>query len=437
MSLPDPAPADIPTPAATPTRPRERIVLLDALRGFALLGILLMNILGFGLLSPAYSNPGFDVAPGAGADFWAWALVELFGEGSMRGLFSLLFGAGLVLFTTGSQARGAAVHYRRVLFLLLFGLFDAYVLLWFGDILVCYAICGALLYPLRDRSPRTLLILALLIGLLSSLSYAGLYFLLDYAKAAADTVAASPDPSALGAQVLEPAAAWDAFSADYLMGAAQLAEEQLARGGSYLTAFRWNAGMVNGMLFFVLPAFLLWDALMMMLLGMALYGRGVLRGGLSRRSAALWAAVGLGSGLAVNAAEVAQALRADLDLLAVFAQLKWSYHLGRVAMTLGYVGLIAWLLQAGILAGLLRRLAAVGRMALSNYLLHSLIALLLFTGAGLGLVGELSRAQLYAVVPAIWLLQLWLSPRWLSGRRFGPLEYLWRWLTYGRRPSGQ
>ena len=102
-------------------------------------------------------------------------------------------------------------------------------------------------------------------------------------------------------------------------------------------------------------------------------------------------------------------------------------------MALGYVGLLAWLVEAGRLRHLMRRLAAVGRMALSNYLLHSLLALLIFSGAGLGLVGDLSRAQLYLVVLGFWGLQLWLSPLWLERHRYGPLEHLWRRLTYGHR----
>ena len=214
-----------------------------------------------------------------------------------------------------------------------------------------------------------------------------------------------------------------------------LAEEQHARAGSYISAFAWNVSQTNDMLLFVMPFFILWDALLMMLLGMALFKLDVLRGGLSAPAAIRMALLGLGLGLAMNSWEVYRAVAADLSLLSVFAQVNGSYHLGRGAMTLGYVGLLAWLLQSGLWSGLLSRLAAVGRMALSNYLLHSVLAMLIFTGAGLGLVGQLSRAQLYPVVLAIWLLQLWLSPWWLARYRFGPLEYLWRTLTYGRVPG--
>ena len=415
----------------------DRIVLLDVLRGFAVLGILLMNILAFGLPSPAYSYPGFDVDPAGGADRAAWILVELFGEGSMRGVFSLLFGAGVLLFTTGPGAKNASTHYRRMFFLLLFGLFDTYFLLWFGDILVCYAVCGALLYPLRNWRVRSLLLAALVIGVLTSLSYLALNLGLQTLHEASRTVAGTADPSTLEPWVRDAAAGWDEFAASYQMNSEQLSEEIRLRRESYASAFQWNLTQSNAMLFFVTPLFLLWDALLMMLLGMALYRLGVLAGGVSRATAARMAAIGILVGVACNAWEVQRALAADLSLLSAFAQANASYQVGRIAMTLGYTGLLALALQAGLATGLLRRLAAVGRMALSNYLMHSLIALLLFTGAGLGLLGQLDRAALYAVVLAIWGLQLWLSHRWLASHDFGPLEYLWRRLTYGRIPTAR
>ena len=419
----------------TPTPPRDRIRLLDVLRGFAVLGILLMNIIGFGLPSPAYSFPGFDVAATLSPDLLAWATVELFAEGCMRGLFSLLFGASLLLFTTGDTAKSAAVHYRRMGWLLVFGLIDAYLLLWFGDILVCYAICGALLYPLRHARARTLLALALLVALLSTALYSVLYLMLQFARDAHDALAAGADPATLPEGFENAAAGWREFSAPYLLGDNALSEELRQRRGSYASAFAWNLPQVNSILFFVNPVFLLWDALMMMLLGMALYRLAILRGLAAPRTLRRLMFGGFTLGLAVNGWEVARAIAGGLEIMDTFAQLQWSYHLGRLGMTLGYLGLVGWLVQRGLLTALTRRLAAVGRMALSNYLLQSLVALFLFTGAGLGLVGELGRAQLYLVVLALWALQLWLSPWWLARRRFGPLEYLWRLLTYGRLPA--
>ena len=422
---------------AIPTATGDRILLLDVLRGFAVLGILLMNIIGFGLPSPSYSHPGFDVPATLSPDLVAWASVELLGEGCMRGLFSLLFGASLLLFTTGDGAKGAALHYRRMGWLLVFGLVDAYLLLWFGDILVCYAICGALLYPLRNARARTLLVLAALVALLSTALYSVLHLMLQFARDAHEALASGTDPASLPADYKSAAAAWREFSAPYLVGSEALQEELSQRRGSYASAFAWNLPQVNSILFFVNPVFLLWDALMMMLLGMAFYRLGILRGSGSSRALLGLMLGGFAVGLGVNGWEIASAIDGGLALMDTFAQLQWSYHLGRLGMTLGYLGLVAWCLRHGLLSALARRLAAVGRMALSNYLMHSLVALFLFTGAGLGLIGQLGRAQLYLVVLALWLLQLWLSPWWLARHRFGPLEYLWRLLTYLRVPAPQ
>ena len=111
-----------------------------------------------------------------------------------------------------------------------------------------------------------------------------------------------------------------------------------------------------------------------------------------------------------------------------------TYHLGRLRMAAGYLGLVVLLTKFDVLKKLKSALAAVGRMALTNYLMHSLIALFIFTGAGLALVGQLGRAQLYLIVLAIFVFQLVLSPWWLRHYLFGPVEWLWRTLTYGKRP---
>lgn len=135
--------ADTPQPVTE----ASRIESLDLLRGFALLGILLLNIIGFGLPSPAYSNPGFDLVGGSPLDLGVHATVELFAEGAMRCLFSILFGAGVILFTTGSNTGRGALHYKRTAWLLVIGRVDAYLLLWNGDIRVTYAFAGFVLYP--------------------------------------------------------------------------------------------------------------------------------------------------------------------------------------------------------------------------------------------------------------------------------------------------
>ena len=143
---------------ATSTREGDRIESLDVLRGFALLGILLLNILGFGLVSAAFLDPGIYIEPYEGIDFLVWALIELTSEGTMRTLFSILFGAGVVLFVSGSQTKSGWLHYRRTFWLLLFGLIDLYLLLWYGDILVTYAIGAATVSYTHLTLPTILLV---------------------------------------------------------------------------------------------------------------------------------------------------------------------------------------------------------------------------------------------------------------------------------------
>ena len=155
------------------TKEINRIESLDVLRGFALLGILLLNILGFGLVSAALLDPSIYLSPVGGIDFTVWAFVELTSEGAMRTLFSILFGAGVVLFVTGSTAKSGWLHYRRNFWLLVFGLINIYIFLWPGDILLTYALSSFVLWFIRNWKARNLLILAsflILIGSLQNLS---------------------------------------------------------------------------------------------------------------------------------------------------------------------------------------------------------------------------------------------------------------------------
>ena len=413
-----------------PVSEAQRIESLDVLRGFALLGILLLNIVGFGLISSAYSVPS-EAMTGT-ADLIAWSSVELFAEGAMRGLFSILFGAGVVLFVGGADGRGAGVHFKRNFWLLAFGLFDAYLLLWSGDILLNYALAGALLYFVRDVRAGRLLTTAVVLFVMLSAFYGVTNLALSAAQQAAQQVEQADDAASLDAGTLAAGEQWQVFAGDFTLSAEQQAQELAARQGSYLSALAWNAKKTNEMLTFVLPLYLFWDALAMMLLGMALYKYGVLQG---LRSPAFYKKLmwgGFTVGLLVNASEVYRAIDSDFELLSVFAQVQATYHVGRLGMAMGYIGLLLLLINSSLLTGLRARLASVGRMALTNYLMHSLIALILFTGAGFALVGELSRAQLYGLVFAIWVLQLWLSPWWLKRFRFGPVVWLWRVLTYGK-----
>lgn len=175
------------------------------------------------------------------------------------------------------------------------------------------------------------------------------------------------------------------------------------------------------------------DFFSMMLLGMVLFRAGFFRGRAPPR--ALWTMIllGYGVGLTVNYFEVSHILREEFSVLS-FLRTNITYDVGRIPLTMGHLGLLLLFAQSPGFDALKRALAAVGRMAFTNYVMTSVICAFVFYGFGFGLYGELQRHQLYYVVAGIWLFQLVVSPLWLARYRFGPLEWLWRWLTYGERP---
>lgn len=400
------------------------------MRGFALLGILLMNILAFGLPGRAYFDPSVDAATG-GIDYAAFFMAEVFADGVMRALFSMLFGAGVVILACGPRAKSAAVYYRRQLLLLAFGLFDSYVLLWSGDILVLYALAGLVLYPLRNWRPSALfasagLVFAYLAGFYALL-FVGLTVLPEQAEAVQARIEAGETVSAEERGSIKE---WEELRTIYQPGAAALENERLKFQGSYGEAVQANSRIVLE-LYTAYPLFLFWDAFACMLLGMAMYKTGTLRGqrdiGFYRRLAVL----GLGVGLAVNLCEVAIQTRSGFALRWMADSIV-TYDLGRVFMALGWAALLAIVCLKGWLGRVRAGLAAAGRMALSNYILQSVLGLAIFTSLGLGLWNELPRHQLYLVVLAEWIVCIAFSIYWLRRFRFGPLEWLWRTLTYGR-----
>lgn len=415
----------------------KRIESLDVLRGVALLGVLLLNILGFGMASVGYYNPFAGLGDHEEVNYAIWGIVNLFFEGSMRALFSLLFGAGVVMFTTGLGSKsgvekGALLHYRRTFFLLLFGVFDAYILLWTGDILIVYALAGAMLYPLRHAKPKTLILLSMSVLICSTMVFIASGSIMADARDAADLVEADPNGNHSQA-LLDEAALWHELENTVEYNETAVEEELEIRRGTYAQVAAYSAKNVNEKLLFFVPVFMLWDAMGMMLLGMAMYRMGVLSGQGTRTLYQQMVAIGFGTGLLVNGYELYRAIASDFDPLVITGYFQGTYQFGRIGMAIGWLGLVMLLCQSQLWQNTRHRLAAVGRSALSNYLLHSVICLVLFTGAGFGLVGTLERWALYVIVLLIWMFQLILSPWWLNRYAFGPAEWLWRTLTYGKK----
>ena len=419
--------AELPRPVGA----SERIASIDALRGVALLGILLMNIGAMGLPYEAYTNPTIDGAT-AGAPFVAWWIMMVFFEGSMRTIFSMLFGASVVLLTSraGESVRTADVYYRRTIWLVIFGMVHGYLLLWPGDILYHYGLVGLFLFPLRNARPRRLAISGAVVLALLSLQGIGLSFYINgiYAPAqAAQTVL-----DAGGELTEEQQTALDEWRASpvYEPTEAEIEEQMALRRGGYVDNLAYAAP--HTFEFETTFAYLVgfWDALAMMLLGMALFKWGVFDARRSYRDYALMTVVGLSIGLATNYYETMAYVASGFHPAGVLPP---TYGLGRMGLAFGYIGLVMLFCKTGILGWLRSSLAGVGRMALTNYVSHSVITGFIFFGSGLGLVGQLERHELYYVVGGIWILQLIVSPLWLRHYRYGPLEWLWRSLTYRRR----
>ena len=414
----------------------DRIESLDVLRGFALLGILLVNIVAFGLVSSAFLDPAIYLTPIGGIDYIVWAFIELSSEGAMRTLFSILFGAGVVLFVTGSTAKSGWLHYRRNFWLLVFGLINAYIFLWPGDILVTYALSGFVLWFVRNWKARSLLILATFLILIGSLQNFAMKSTLEIARDAAEEMKISISKGEeFSEETAEWAEGWIDYEEDNQAEIDNIPNEVKKRTSSYSSAYEYNLEKANEMIYFVLPFFLFLDALMMMVIGMALFKLGVLDGGRDIKFYIRMMCIGFLTGISINAYEVLLITNSNMDIIETNPYFRFTYHFGRLFMGLGYLGLIILLIKIEKLESLRFRLACVGRMALTNYLMHSVIALFIFSGAGLGLLGKFSWSQLYLFVLLIWVIQLYISPLWLKYFYFGPVEWLWRLLTYLKIPK--
>lgn len=396
----------------------ERIQTIDILRGFALFGILLVNL-------HLFSHPvqelliGYDDV-GPLLDRIVALGIQVFAESKFYPIFSFLFGLGFALQVQRTEERGSPflpLYARRLFILLLIGLAHA-VFVWVGDILVLYAVLGAiLLLFFRKRSPRTLLVWAgvfLTLAVLLPAGLSGLAMLAKLTPAGAAEVSASYAASDAGLRA-------EAAKADIIYATGSFAE---------ITAQRLS----DLRLMYSVAIFLAFNAFAMFLLGLYAGRRGIFRN-VSAHAPLLkkvfWWGCALGLSSSFVHAMVSHgpefALPTWLDILANTAR-----TLGAPVLALGYIAGLTLLLQHAAWRARLGPLAAVGRMALTNYLMQSLIATTLFYGYGFGLFGQVGPGLGLLITVAIYGLQIPLSAWWLRHFQFGPVEWLWRTLTYLR-----
>ncbi|WP_229379677.1 DUF418 domain-containing protein [Fibrella forsythiae] len=422
--------------APRPVEAVERIQTVDLVRGMALLGILMMNIPLFGYLESGMAAVVKD--PGS-RDYFAFAAVGTAFEGTMRALFSMLFGAGMVLFATNKPESidGPSVaeyYYRRLVLLVLFGMLDAYILHWRGDILFMYGLMGMLLYPFRKLKANWLLGVAfacLLIGLYKN---EGWQSNMREARAGyLQAVKLEKSGKKPSEKQLEQKANWERIEGRTKPDPKADAKALKEMRGNYASVFRHilpeNAGSE---VWYVYHG--AWDMLVMMFLGMALLQLGFFSNKLSSNTYKTIVLIGYGIGLPISWFYVQHTAQMYLNPGLAVDTYRISpnalYDLRRGLLALGHASLLMLVYRSQLVPWLMRALTAVGQMAFTNYLTHSIVCALFFNGYGLGYYGKLAYYQLYYVVFTVWVFQLIISPIWLRYFRFGPFEWLWRSLTY-------
>jgi uncharacterized protein len=394
---------------AEPVGESQRIVSLDVLRGFALLGILFINLPSMAMISAARTSPyaGLDATA---SDIWIWGALSVLADGKFMAIFSMLFGAGTFLMTDRLDRSGTPAwpaYGRRLLFLFAVGMAHAY-LLWDGDILVSYAICGATVFLFRRCSARTLTLCA------------GVFFVIGMVT------------TVQSGRVVNFASG---FLPELLSTRISPQAETLAFRGGFITQLpvRANFSFMIQTVGFAVSSY--WRIVAAMLLGIAFLKEGYFAPG---RKSVVFGRVALVAGLQIGIAlavcGVASLFYIGWDSYSGFLAYQLGNYLSSIPCALGWVGAILLLMATGARTWLVSWVAPLGRMAFTNYLLQTIIGTAIFYGHGLGMFGKVHRASLLLIAIGIWLLQLILSAWWMSRFRFGPLEWLWRGFTYKKLP---
>jgi len=381
----------------------SRIRSLDVLRGVGVLGMLATHISLFAFPSIVRWNP---TAYGdfRGVNWWVWLATSLFADGKFIAIFAMLLGASIVMLPV-RPADGAVpvwrLHARRMVVLLVLGLLHAY-LLWYGDMLVALALCGTVVFFVRRLSPRWLLILG------------GLTFAIGSVVTLALTWSLVQGPP-------EALAEW---KDQYTPVSVNIASEIIQYQAGWVEQMRYRVPAAREIHTWYFITRLFWQMAGLMLIGMAFFKLGVLSGARSRGFYRTLAVFGFGGGILLISFGLWRSFATNWDLLDFMLVSQEPRYWGNLLVALGWVAVVMLLCQRG---WQLSPVAAVGRMALTNYLLQSLICTTIFYGHGLGLFGQVGRAGQSVIVLGVWAFQLLTSSVWLGCFALG--------LIYGRRPS--
>jgi uncharacterized protein len=423
-------------PVAAPVLQSDRISILDSLRGFAILGILLMNISSFALPVSGYDPTLLNET---GINYYTWYFIMLVPFGTQRALFSMLFGAGIILFIHGRGNKKEGIQsleyfFRRQLWLIVFSVIDVWVLLWHGDILLDYAILGMLMIAFRNLSPKKLLIgAAICLTFMTIRTNVDLYnnkkiISRGEAVAALDTTVQKLNEiqkADLNAMIaFKESSGREAKLKKRELAIQKVQEFEYDRLQEQMTN-HYTSNLVQYLYFE------LWDVLLFMFIGMAFFKMGILTGE-SPTSIYIWlSGIGLTFGLWLMHSRLQISIQNGFNAYEFTKDIFFDpFEPGRLLRSLGIYGIIMLLYKSGLFNWLFFIMKAPGQMAFTNYLMQSLICAVIFYGIGFGLYGKLPRIEVYGVVSLIWIFQIIFSHIWLRYFRFGPLEWLWRSLTY-------
>ena len=420
-------------------RGSDRIASLDVIRGIAILFILYMNIPGMGGLGIELQD--FRYPTWTTADFWSVYGIMTTMHGTQRGLLELLFGAGIMIMarramTPDGPVAVADLHFRRNLWLCVLGLFNAFVLLWWGDILLTYGIAAVFLFPFRRWKPVAQC--ALGAGFIAVLvAYSGYQYSLkaERYETVARVKAAQTAHQKVSADDQKVFDEWQQRARAFIAGPPKdaetrkkIAEADKDRHSTFLAY--WKAQFANWQ--FLMGWFWIIEAEIVgtMLLGMALYQWGVIQGRASRST--YWALMVGGYGLGL-------ALRGTMwwEILKFQPLLQWQEifpDVDRLAVTLGHLGLIQLLLASSLGRRLLQPFVAAGRVPLTIYLFTSFLMMwIIFAPWGLSLSGRLGQAEMLALATLVIIGEVVAANLWLRSFENGPMEWLWKSLAYQRR----
>jgi len=420
---------------ATPATGSDRLIAVDALRGVAVLGILVMNIYAFAMPFVAYQNP---LAMG-GTEWYnigTWFFTHVFFDQKFMTIFSLLFGAGLAMQSARAKAQGSqygVLWYRRCFWLVVIGALHGY-LIWFGDILFHYGLMGMFIYLFRNRTPRTLIAVAcsmLMVGLLFTVS--GGPYMESLQERSAEIVRMQDEGRELSDEQIATLEEWESLAVFMKPPAEQVENDVAAYTGSYAQNFQQRKPIVQMLQTQGTFGFIIWRVGGLMLIGMALMRLGIITGERSNTFYGKMMIIGYGIGLPVMFVSAIGMDRHSWDAFWMMGIGGLPNYVGSILVAFGHIALVMQIIENGSMKRLMTRFAAVGRMAFTNYLMHSIVMTSMFYGFGLGLYGQIPRIFQMAFVAGMLGFQLWFSPWWLARYRFGPAEWVWRSLSYWQK----